>query len=880
MHTFNKVLLILFFPILIYCDETSTITDYSTDNPTIAGTLGFYMDQNITGAHYIRGDQSIIGNHSSPLDINIGENKHLVNTTQTSALNYDITHIARSAIFNFYELSQFTVHNVTSFTESNGEVDFSLQNDGHRDFYVRSLLQDFTFHGEIENANPANSPTLDIHKYGTYTATFSGDGFDRIRNMKVYDGMLHFHNAAPQLSGAEKTTIQLYKGTMKFSELDVPCNINYYEYLAASQPPLCLIDNATAKTLSGILLDQNGVGKLQKDSAGTLTINNDNNNFSGHVEIASGTVSFEHSQDVEYGGNISGSGNLSVTNSNLSEVQLSGAAKTYTGNTYLLAGKLKVSNSNIDSSNSITLSAGTTLTYDSITSSKDITNSGDFRTLSSSGYSLYAGTITGGNFYVDSGEIRFNGEAKTAAPTRVASICHMKGTGLFYGVSNYGTVSPGNSIGTMTIDVDDYTHQTGSNLIIEFDDASNSSAINVLNGNDFIIASDSTLTLLPQIGEHIPGTYTFVTADGVVTNTFDNLNIQFPERLGGLDVTLLKGDQDYRFQLSGTNSIISNNAFMLSLTSDLSRKMINLEQDAISSHFAIKQMQINPCLGFFNDFSKINSITPYFEVIHKYGKNTSTNNNNANKYYITGPFIGIDWMCSKNILLGCDFDVLVSKCNENDSQGQIKSKSVGGGIYSQIYTKYLLTNLSFQSHYKQYRISKDVTTGGRAIGNTSSADIEARLELNPTFCYKTLNIMPVFATEYNLCLIDSYSEKNGNQNLKLAKDNYQDLEVEIGLDLFKSFKVGIFNLIPEFFVKEVFNLLNTSRKVHAHFVNSTSSLTENVKIDRFVKNYTKVGGSFIVNANDSKMLFVQLQSEFSKRDRSNLEIKAGFELAF
>jgi uncharacterized protein with beta-barrel porin domain len=111
---------------------------------------------------------------------------------------------------------------------------------------------------------------------------------------------------------------------------------------------------------------------------------------------------------------------------------------------------------------------------------------------------------------------------------------------------NFGTVSPGNSIGTMT--VANYTHGAGAALRIEINAAGQS---DLLHATGTAQINGGTVNVAAQSGTyHVGTTYTFLRADGGVTGTFDAITDDLPF----LDAMLLYGADYVAFMLeSGRN---------------------------------------------------------------------------------------------------------------------------------------------------------------------------------------------------------------------------------------------------------------------------------------------------------------------------------------
>ncbi|MFA9476887.1 autotransporter domain-containing protein [Phycisphaerales bacterium AB-hyl4] len=129
-----------------------------------------------------------------------------------------------------------------------------------------------------------------------------------------------------------------------------------------------------------------------------------------------------------------------------------------------------------------------------------------------------------GDTHINEGELHLTGSI--AGDAFISSDAILSGDGIIAGsLTNAGILSPGNSIGTITIQ-GDYTHEAAATLRIEFNDAGNTPGVN----NDLVdITGHATLEggsvhVVAQPGDYTAGTqYTFLHAADGRTGTFDNI---------------------------------------------------------------------------------------------------------------------------------------------------------------------------------------------------------------------------------------------------------------------------------------------------------------------------------------------------------------------
>jgi outer membrane autotransporter protein len=121
-----------------------------------------------------------------------------------------------------------------------------------------------------------------------------------------------------------------------------------------------------------------------------------------------------------------------------------------------------------------------------------------------------------GDTIVQEGTLNINGDASKST-VYVASSGNLGGSGTVAGISNTGTLSPGSSIGTLTVNGD---LSTSGTLEIEIDPDGNADKI-VVNGGDVTIVEGAVLQIVPEDNEvfaaddfAVNTTYTIVEVEG------------------------------------------------------------------------------------------------------------------------------------------------------------------------------------------------------------------------------------------------------------------------------------------------------------------------------------------------------------------------------
>ena len=299
----------------------------------------------------------------------------------------------------------------------------------------------------------------------------------------------------------------------------------------------------------------------------------------GNVSLGSGTLTISGAFTNTYSGAITGSGELTLNApANVLTLSAASGTSTYSGTTSVVAGTLTAGGANSLSPNSIvSLASGTTL--DITAAGNEIANlsgaagatvdlgNNTLRLINDTHSETYNGAITGvngglrvslasagsitlggtnsygGNTLLESGTlvIASGGHTTTAlahsvggllevngiltAPsTQIDAGSTLRGTGTINGPSTvevHGTISPGNSIGTLTI-VGTYEQFSGSTFLNEI----SPTATDLLAVSGAVtINSGATFSVFPEPGTYDPTHNYIVITGNPRTGTFSNLTV-------------------------------------------------------------------------------------------------------------------------------------------------------------------------------------------------------------------------------------------------------------------------------------------------------------------------------------------------------------------
>ncbi|MGQ3050358.1 MAG: DUF4347 domain-containing protein [Roseateles sp.] len=341
------------------------------------------------------------------------------------------------------------------------------------------------------------------------------------------------------------------------------------------------IDAGAALTLSG---NVGGAGNLTKSgastltlsgtnsyagtttvSAGTLSVGSDSNLGSGTVTLASGTTlavtgattvdnalalagnaTVSTSANATLSGIVSGPGNLTKTGA--STLTLSGG-NTYSGATVVSAGTLSVASDGNLGSGALTLAAGTTLALTGATTVDNAIALSGNATVSTSANATLSGNISGaggltkagassltlsgsntfsGATNVAAGTLLVNGALASTSAVTVASGATLGGSGSISGnttVNNGGTLAPGNSPGTLTVN-GNLTMAAGSTLAVEINGTTAGTQYDQVVVNGAVDVSGATLAVTHGYTPGSGDVYIIIVNDAsdAVTGNFSGLS--------------------------------------------------------------------------------------------------------------------------------------------------------------------------------------------------------------------------------------------------------------------------------------------------------------------------------------------------------------------
>ncbi len=284
--------------------------------------------------------------------------------------------------------------------------------------------------------------------------------------------------------------------------------------------------NVISGTLRAGGADAFGVGSAVTVNTGAaLALNNFNQTVGslaggGNVSLGTATLTVGNATSTVFSGTIGGSGGLVKTGTG---TLILAGANTYTGGTAIDGGTLQLGNGgafgsvlgNIVNNGILAIDRSDNFTLANLISGTGAFEQNGTGITTITGINTYTGVTT-----VNAGGLIVNGSIGTSRELIVNNGAFVGGSGILPSTTVRGALSPGNSIGTITIN-GNLTMAAGSSYVAEFggnvSDLINVTGVAALTGN--VIA-------LPA-GALLPRTYTILHADGGLSGAFTGLDRSF-----------------------------------------------------------------------------------------------------------------------------------------------------------------------------------------------------------------------------------------------------------------------------------------------------------------------------------------------------------------
>ncbi|GGC14127.1 hypothetical protein GCM10007205_23700 [Oxalicibacterium flavum] len=402
--------------------------------------------------------------------------------------------------------------------------------------------------------------TLDLNNFNQTLASLAGSG-----NLKLGAALLTVgNNADTTFSGIISGTGSLDKqgsGTLTLSGANTHSGSTTVSGGTLQAGAANVFGDSSATVNAGATLDLNNFDQTLASLAG-----------SGNVILGSAQLATGNNTSTNFSGSIAGTGGLTKTGSGV--LTLSGA-NTYGGDTIISNSTLQIGDGGTTGSVTGNIVNDAALVFNR---SDDLAYGGD---ISGAGSLAQNGTgrlvLTGthsytGNTVVSAGTLSVNGSIVSA--TRILNGGMLGGTGTTGNVhvESGGTLAPGNSIGTLTID-GNLSFAPGSIYRVEADAAGNSDRVNV-SGTALL---NGSVMALPASGDYATNTrYTILNAGGGFNGTsFSDVSS---------DLAFLTPDLSYD----------ANNVYLRLRRNDIAYASMASTRNQVATADALQQASLDP----------------------------------------------------------------------------------------------------------------------------------------------------------------------------------------------------------------------------------------------------------------------------------------------
>ncbi len=565
----------------------------------------------------------------------------------------------------------------------------------------------------------------------------------------------------------------------------------------------------------------------------------------GNIILGANTLTFgANTSPTFYAGSISGTGDITKVGSG--STSLSGN-NTFTGQVMISGGTLAIDEiSAIDTSAGVTDNAILAFNFPGAgTYSNDIVGSGEVIKNQPSGVLTLTGTNDFGPFVINSGTVYINGGGTTTTETTIEPGALLRGNGPLAGatITNYGTVYPGNSIGTLDL-IGSYIEASGSTLEIEL--SPQPGVTDLLNiAGTMTIDPNATLFLMPDPGMYAAtSVYQIVATTGGVTGAFDNVV--------GNNFGLVKFNVDYRnngiFLEAAFSTFVSaaapgnptsvatyldtltpppgsDLAFVFNILRTLGPTQYNAALDQLDpapyKGLSVAQQENVFRLGnglthhlddFINtacrrDVDRRKNFELWADVFGDWSKQHSQHGHLGYHSKGGGALLGGDYSFTNNFLLGLAGGYTYSDVHSSESRAKGHINSYYGALYTLLHGHHLFLDLAFIGGYDQFDESRKIKfssiyVGGidrRAHTDHHGWNVDGHAGAGVIIDqWKALEIRPFISFDYLFLHEDGFKESGAKSlNLEVRHSDYSMLRSEAGINLARCFRGKHGLVIPE-----------------------------------------------------------------------------------
>ncbi len=441
--------------------------------------------------------------------------------------------------------------------------------------------------------------------------------------------------------------------------------------------------------------------------------------------------------------------------------------------------------------------------------------------------------VTSGILSVPSGSL--------VSPVTVSSGGTLKGTGTMAGgLSNSGTVSPGNSIGTMP--VHSYVANPGSTTLIEVSPTAVSSiAAFGTPGTISINDTGTTLALTFDPGTYVsPSSFPILTADGGVTGKFAavtgslpgfTIELQYP----GTEVLLLLQKMENFFSQivhGGNPGTVATVLDALSPTAtgdlaDVIAALHRLDPSALKSALNQLQPSLFKGLALAQEDSSIRVrqaisrrldqlyIAECVRVCPEAGKHLTLWADGLGDYSLQrgiqqqrgfhtkmgGAILGLDYRCLQYFDAGAALSYTHTAVDWSASQGNGHIDSYYGAVYGNFTSDYVYVNAVALGSHNQYEAERKIVFPGlsrKAKNHHNGNEAEGNLEVGAYYSWGGYEIRPFDSFDYIWLHEAGFTERGADSlNTIVKSKNSRMLRNELGIGFSRCFTIHKSKLIPD-----------------------------------------------------------------------------------
>lgn len=349
------------------------------------------------------------------------------------------------------------------------------------------------------------------------------------------------------------------------------------------------LDASDNFTLKATLVDGSGAGRIVKNGDGTVVLTQVNT-YTGDTDIISGTLM------LGMNGSIAESERVTIHSG--ATLDTSANTETSINNLNGNAGAaLKIGTSSLD------LNINADSQY-----SGAFTGGGDLKKEGSASFFVDGNSpLFVGDLFINDGVLTVNGNLGNTSSATVANGATLKGVGTLRNLTINGTIAPGNSIDTLSVN-DNYVQNSGSTYEVEINPNGNSDLIDIT-GTATI--NGGTISVIKEPGIYTPQRYTILTADDGRSGTYDNiiqmmpfLNFELVYDANNVYLEIVRSAKSFATLAETRNEIATANAVeSLGLGNPVFNAILNIE-NATQERRALNALSGEPYASILSAFTE------------------------------------------------------------------------------------------------------------------------------------------------------------------------------------------------------------------------------------------------------------------------------------